>query len=187
MQKIIFLVAFCGISLLSHAQNTSVEQSIFGIQTGLVGIWVHNESRLSDQIALRSEVGFDAGLWGGSFYDKTGYAATPVFTLSPRWYYNLKRRERKSRRTEGNSANFIALKTSFRPDWFVISNYDDVSYVSDLSIVPTWGIRRNIGAHFNYEAGIGVGYIYYFGKASGYSENEGYAKLNLHLRIGYRF
>ncbi|WP_031427030.1 hypothetical protein [Flavimarina sp. Hel_I_48] len=186
MQKIIFFIFF-GISFLDHAQNVSVEQSIYGIQTGILGIWVHNESRLADQIALRSEVGFDAGLWGGSFYDKTGYAATPVLTLSPRWYYNLKRRAEKSKRTNGNSANFLALKTSFRPDWFVISNYDNVSYVSDFSIVPTWGIRRNIGAHFNYEAGLGVGYIYYFAKAAGYDENESAGVVNLHLRIGYRF
>ncbi|HEA31267.1 MAG TPA: hypothetical protein ENH91_14965 [Leeuwenhoekiella sp.] len=187
MQKTIFLLLFCGITFVNHAQNASVEKSVFGIQTGLLGIWAHNESRLSNQIALRSEIGFDAGLWGGSFYDKTGYAAKPVFTLSPRWYYNLNRRQRKSRRIDGNSGNFIALKTSFRPDWFVISNYDNVRYVSDISIVPTWGIRRNIGDHFNYEAGIGAGYIYYFAKEAGYSENEGEAAVNLHLRIGYRF
>ncbi len=187
MQKFTFLLLFCGITFVNQAQNASVEKSVSGIQTGLLGIWFHNESRLSNTIALRSEIGFDAGIWGGAFYDRTGYAATPVLTASPRWYYNLNRRARKSKRINGNSANFIALKTSFRPDWFVISNYDNVSYASTISIVPTWGIRRNIGSHFNYEAGIGVGYVYYFAKQAGYRENEGQTALNLHVRIGYRF
>lgn len=187
MQKFTLLFLICGITFVNHAQNVSVEKSVFGIQTGIFGIWAHNESRLSNTIALRSEIGFDAGLWGGSFYDKTGYAAKPVFTVSPRWYYNIKKRAEKSKRIEGNSANFISLKTSFRPDWFVLSNYDNVSYVSDISIVPTWGIRRNIGNHFNYEAGLGVGYVHYFAKASGYSEDEDEIIVNLHLRIGYRF
>jgi hypothetical protein len=185
--KFTFLLLFCGITFVNQAQNASVEKSIYGIQTSLLGIYAHNESRLSNTIALRSEIGFDAVIWGGSFYDKTGYAATPVFTVSPRWYYNLKRRARKSKRINGNSANFISLETSFRPDWFVISNYENISRVSNISIVPTWGIRRNIGKYFNYEAGIGVGYVHYFAKASGYSEDEDGIIVNLHLRIGYRF
>jgi len=38
-----------------------------GIQTGFLGIWVHNESKLSNTISLRSELGFDSGFWGGDF------------------------------------------------------------------------------------------------------------------------
>ena len=70
---------------------------------------------------------------------------------------------------------------------FVISNTDNVSVISDISIIPTWGIRRNIGKHLNYEAGIGIGYRYVFAKQAGFLENESEAAVNLHLRIGYRF
>lgn len=93
----------------------------------------------------------------------------------------------KGRRIDGNSGIFLSLKTSYHPDWFVISNYDEIRIVSDISIVPTWGIRRNIGDHFTYETGIGIGFLYYFAKDAGYSENESYITLNLHLRFGYRF
>ncbi len=112
---------------------------------------------------------------------------TPVITAEPRWYYNLNTRLSKSKNIEGNSENFISLKTSFHPDWFVISNYDTIKIISDISIVPTWGIRKNIGNNFNYETGIGLGYRYIFAKQAGYLENESDAVLNLHLRIGYRF
>ena len=66
-------------------------------------------------------------------------------------------------------------------------NPNNVRIVSDISIVPTWGIRRNIGSHFTYETGIGIGYLYYFAKDAGYAENESDVAVNLHLRIGYRF
>lgn len=187
MKKILLTLTFCGLTLIAKSQNASVEQSTFGIQTGFLGIWAYNETKLSNQIALRSELGFDAGIWGGDFYDGTGFLLAPVITLEPRWYYNLNKRERKSRRIDGNSGNFISLKTSYHPDWFVISNYDNLRIVSDISIIPTWGIRRNIGNHFTYETGIGIGYVYFFAKDAGYVENEGDAALNLHLRIGYRF
>lgn len=187
MKKIILTLIFSILTLIAKSQTASVENSTFGVQTGFLGIWAHNEAKLSIQIALRSEIGFDSGIWGGSFYDKTGYVFAPVITLEPRWYYNLNKRVKKDRRIDGNSGNFISLKTSYHPDWFVISNYDNISIVSDITIIPTWGIRRNIGNHFNYETGIGIGYVYYFAKSAGYLENKSDVALNLHLRIGYRF
>jgi hypothetical protein len=174
-------------TLIVKSQNASVEKSTYGIQTGFLGIWLHNETKLSNSIALRSEIGFDSGIWGGDFYDGTGFLLTPVITLEPRLYYNLNKREEKSRRIEGNSGNFISLKTSYHPDWFVISNTDNVSVISDISIIPTWGIRRNIGKHFTYETGFGIGYRYTFAKQAGFLENKSEVDVNLQLRIGYRF
>jgi len=187
VKKIILTLIFCGLTLIAKSQNVSVEKSTYGIQTGFLGIWVNNEIKLSNQIALRSEIGFDSGIWGGDFYDGTGFLLTPVITLEPRLYYNLNKRVSKSRRIDGNSGNFISLKTSYHPDWFVILNKDNVSVISDISIIPTWGIRRNIGKHFTYETGIGIGYRYVFAKQAGFLENESEAAVNLHLRIGYRF
>jgi len=187
MKKIILTLIFFGLSLIAKSQNASVEKSTYGIQTGFLGIWVNNEIKLSNQIALRSEIGFDSGIWGGDFYEGTGFLMTPVITLESRLYYNLNKRVSKSRRIDGNSGNFISLKTSYHPDWFVISNKENVSVVSDISIIPTWGIRRNIGKHFTYETGIGIGYRYVFAKQAGFLENESEAAVNLHLRIGYKF
>ncbi len=179
----LFLLFTCTIK----SQNISVEQSVYGVQTGFLGLWLHNETRLSSLVALRSEIGFDSGIWGGTYYDKTGFLLTPVIVLEPKWYYNLGKREKKSKRIDGNSGNFLSLKTAYHPDWFVISNYDNIKIISDLSIIPTWGIRRNLGKHFNYETGIGIGYRYIFAKQAGYFENDSDIALNLHLRIGYRF
>ncbi len=187
MKKVLLVLTFCGLTLIVKSQNASVEQSTFGIQAGFLGVWTHSETKLSSMMVLRTELGFDSRIWGGDFYDGTGFLLTPVITIEPRLYYNLNKRVRKLRRIDGNSGNFILVKISYHPDWFVISNYDNINVISDMSIVPTWGIRRNIGDHFTYESGIGIGYRYAFAKQAGYLKNERDVTLNLHLRIGYRF
>jgi len=169
-----------------NSQKVSVEKSVFGIQTGLLGIWGHNEFKMSNKLAFRSEIGLDVGFWGGSFYEDNGFIMAPLLSIEPRWYYNISKRAAKEKRIDGNSANFLSLRIAYHPDWFVISN-QDVNMVSDISIVPTWGLRRNIGQHFNFETGAGIGYAYYFAKAAGYVENEGEVVLTILLKIGYKF
>ncbi|HEX3166782.1 MAG TPA: hypothetical protein VHQ93_11030 [Chitinophagaceae bacterium] len=99
----------------------------------------------------------------------------------------MNKRNSKSKVITNNSGNFISIKTSYTPDWLVIANVKDISIISEISFIPTFGIRRNIGTHFNYEAGFGFGYKYIFAKAAGYYNNESEATANLHLRIGYVF
>jgi hypothetical protein len=183
----LLLVFVFGVIYIGKAQDSSVEKSVFGLQTGLLGVWMHHEARLSNQIALRTEIGLDSGIWGGDFYDGIGFLMTPVITVEPRWYYNLNKRETKGKSTAGNSGNFLALKTSVHPDWFVISNADNVRVIGDVSVVPTWGIRRSIGSHFNFETGLGLGYRCIFAKQAGYAKDYGELAVNVHLRFGYRF
>lgn len=188
MKKIILTLTLCGITLFAKSQNTSVEKSTFGLQTGVLGIWAYNEAKLSNSIALRTEIGFDFGIWETTYYDDfdSPFILTPVIVLEPRFYYNLKKRSENSKTTDGNSGNFIAIKTSYHPE-LALFNADDAPVVSDFAIIPTWGIRRNIGDHFNYEAGIGIGYSYTLAERAGYSEDESGLEPNMHLRIGYRF
>ena len=186
MKKTLLTLILCGLTLIAKSQNTSVEKSTYGLQTGILGIWAYNEAKLSNNIALRTEVGFDFGIWESTFYDDAPFLLTPVIVIEPRFYYNLKKRSNESKRIDGNSGDFIALKMGYHPDWFVLFNTDNVPVVCDFSIIPTWGIRRNIGKHFNYEAGIGVGYSYTFAERAGYAKDESGIELNMHLRIGYR-
>lgn len=185
MKKICTLL-FGLMTLHNYSQETkiSIEKSNLNIQTGVLGLWINNEFRLSNTIALRTEFGLDTGLFGGDSYDKTGFLLIPTINIEPRWYYNINKRANKSKSIKNNSANFITPAISYHPDWFVISNYDNVNTVAQISIIPKWGMRRNIGqSNFNYELGAGLGYraIFYNFK----TESE--AALDLHVRIGYNF
>lgn len=189
MKKNILATFLFGVTLTINSQTASVEKSIYGIQTGLLGGWVYNETKLSNTIALRTEIGFDFGIWETTFYDNYNqfFLLTPVFVLEPRLYYNLNKRLNKNKNIDKNSGNFIAIKTSYHPDWFIVGKDENIAIVSDFSIIPTWGIRRNIGKYFNYETGIGVGYSHTFAQKAGYSKNKSEIEMNMHLRIGYQF
>lgn len=173
MKKTVFVSLLAFSSFFGFTQNTqeaSVEKSVFGIQIGPIGVWVHNELKLSNQVALRSEIGL-AGVNTANI--------EPLLALEPRWYYNLDKRADKNKRIDGNSGNYISFRTSYR--FFDISEIDKKND-SYLSFTPTWGIRRNIGNHFNYEAGIGIGLGFFNdnGREIGYTSY-------FNLKIGYRF
>ena len=196
MRKIFLILFVCCFPIVSPAQTAKpiqvnpagkagVQKSVFGIQTGYLGIWFNNEARLSNSFVLRSEIGFSAQIWGLGF-EKTGYLLTPVISLEPRWYYNLRKRKSKSKRIDGNSGNFLSLQTNFFPGGRAISNYDNVNINPFLTIAVLWGIRRNIGRHFNFELGVGPEYVHNYPNTEGYGESDTYS-LNFLIRIGYRF
>lgn len=169
MTKVVFTSLLVMSSCFGFSQNTtdaSVEKSVFGVQIGLLGIWTHNELKLSNQVALRSEIAL-SGVKSSSI--------RPLLALEPRLYYNLNKRANKGKRIDGNSGNYISLRTSYQ--FFDTSEIEDDNQ-NQVLVVPTWGIRRNIGNHFNYEAGGGIGL--------GYQKNIVLA-VYVNLRIGYRF
>ncbi|MDZ4148260.1 MAG: hypothetical protein U1C58_08255 [Flavobacteriaceae bacterium] len=179
-------IALFSLSYLSFSQQATVEKSIFGAQTGFLGVWINHEARLSPKFALRSEIGLEAGYAGGSFQNDIFFFA-PTLKLEPRYYYNLQKRSDKGKNIAKNSGNFLAINTVYTPDWFVISSESNLRVVETLSIIPKWGIRRVVGEHFTYEAGIGIGYQYSNYKQLGFSQNESDVNGDLHLRIGYTF
>ncbi len=184
----LLILLFCCFSVKISAQEASVEKSVFGLETGFLGIWLNNEVRLMDQLSLRTEIGLNAGIFGrSSIKNQPGFILTPEITLEPRWYYNLKKRKANQKNISNNSGNYFALKTTYSPDWFAISNSENINPTSHFSIIPTWGIRRNIGKHFYFETAIGIGYRHYFGNDEVNLKLKDNVALNAHLRFGYRF
>jgi len=196
MKKILALI-FLGLNLNVNSQTVGVEKTFFSIQTGLAGIWINNETKLSNSIALRSEIGIEHDFFVGDQYDGAGFILQPVLTLEPRYYYNLEKRNSRGKKTSKNSGNYLSLKTSYHPDWFILNLDENITKTADLSIIPTWGIKRQIGSNFTYETGLGLGYRivylkpnYYNGSSQNVddiSTNRNQYTPYLHLRIGYTF
>src|SRR5688572_2951049 len=101
MRAFLLTLALCSLAFLSKAQEASVERSTTGIQVGLMGIWVHNEARLTNQIALRSEIGVKSGTSRSYYKQATWVYMTPMFILEPKIYYNLDQRSLKSKDISG--------------------------------------------------------------------------------------
>ena len=178
-----------GLTISSFSQNSSIEKSITGFQIGFFGTEIYNETRLSDKIALRSQFGLfglNLAMFGDPLYRQTGFILYPELSVEPKWYYNLDKRIRKSKNIKNNGANFLSLNIQYSPNWFEISNYDNVEINNTFSIIPTWGFRRNFAKNFNYEFRIGLGYGVIL-KWKGYIENENGTVIDLGFKIGYDF
>lgn len=177
---------FCFFTLVCNAQETSLEKSIFGVQIGYLGVWVNNETKLSNQIVVRSEIGLGSGIFGSEigvtygifdgFYYGGEFILSPMLSVEPRWYYNLNKRNSNSKDSTNNSGNFLSVKANYNFNNFVIP-VDQYINISQISLLINWGIRRNIGNNFNFESGLGVGYLF----------SDDRAVINLHLRLGYVF
>ena len=181
MKKIIYIFLTVFFFQFANAQIVGVEKSINAIQVGVLGAWVNNEYRLTNEISLKNEFGMIAGFSGCSDC-KTQYGLVPELKVEPRWYYNINKRSSKRRIIKNNSANFVALGFTYIPDWFVISNIPNANIENQISIIPKWGIKRTIAnSNFNYELGIGIGKKYYL------DSRQWDTTADLLIRIGYTF
>lgn len=189
MPKIFMSVLLFACCITLHAQDASVEKSIFNIQTGLVGVWVSNELRLSNSFALRTEAGLELGALSETTEedDNVEYVGAATFSVAPRWYYNLKKRTSKGKSIAKNTGNYFALKGMYVPDWGLVAGPDDAYLVTTVAVLPSWGIRRVYGKHFTFETGIGIGPMFAIGKDKETLRRQTDVYIDLQARIGYTF
>ncbi|MDO5106375.1 hypothetical protein [Capnocytophaga sp.] len=169
----------------------SVQKNVTGIQAGFFGVNAYNEFRLTSILALRADI----DLYAGIFYDNNNNAVspvelfdggkwvlTPIITLQPKVYYNIKGRAHRGKNIRNNGSNYFSFNLKYVPNWFVISN-KKVTPLTQFYVVPTFGIRRNFAQHFNYEfkAGLGGGVAYLDDREYGTPFFE------LSFKIGYDF
>ena len=183
MKKQISLLTFSLLTLLGKAQSSTVEKNITGIQVGLFGLDLYNETQLSEKTSLRAEASLFAAIWGGDMYAKTGFSFYPALTLQPKYYYNISKRAENGKNTKNNSANYVGLQVRYIPNWFVISNTKGLSLSNQISFIPTYGFRRNFSENFNYEFKAGLGY----GTTLGNDFNSSGVVLDLSIKVGYDF
>lgn len=180
--KRLILVFFIITSLTVKSQN-DVEKNLTGAQIGLFGLDIYNESKILTNTSLRAEASLYPAIWGGDFYSNTGFALYPTLSLQPKYYYNINKRVEKGKNTNNNSANYVSLQLKYTPDWFVISNHDNVKIYNQVYFIPTFGIRRNFSENFNYEFKVGFGY----GTTVGYQNKITGGVMDLGFKIGYDF
>ncbi len=87
------------------------------------------------------------------------YAFSPYVSIEGRNYYHFKERIAKGKSTANNASNFWFLQASyvFKP----ISHTAGYTYSDAISIMPGWGIQRNLRQHFSLELQLGLDVSYY--------------------------
>jgi hypothetical protein len=180
-KKISLLFSLSLFLLSSVSAQTNTTERVIGGQVGFLGAWFYGELPISSSSVIRTDLGLDGAIRGGSFFDGATLALAPSVTVSPRFYYNLNKRMDRNKNTAKNSANFVSLRTTLQPGWFVLSNKKGTITDSGIIILPTWGIRRIIAQKVSVESGIGIGYTrrWFNGNTRISSWTAG-----LHLRVG---
>lgn len=167
--------------------QASVEKSTYGLQAGLFGVSAYHEYKLAKSILLKTEIGTSIGLGNNYFKFR------PTVSIEPRWYLNLNKRFNKGRKIAGNSGLFLSIKTTYTVPYAISVRNDNSRlnlqpHTHSLSSYLNIGYKRQIGNHFNFEIGAGVGYKFDFYSKPKYRKyNFGGLDLNLNLKIGYRF
>ncbi|MFT3796097.1 hypothetical protein [Flavobacterium sp.] len=185
LKKAILLLLLCGCSV--QAQQTqptaSVEKALFAVEVGLVGFWAHAEMKMASHWALRTEIG--AETFTVTYHDhETETLLAPVVSVEPKWYYNLDKRLKMGKKTQGNSGNAFSVKVNYNPH-FILAGDDFVPKPNHIAILPKWSLRRQYGKHFTLETGIGIGPIFYLGDDNLYKHAETF--FDGMFRIGYTF
>ncbi len=188
----IFVIFCSNLKAQNETIIGSVEKNITGVQAGFFGIDIYDEFKFTSIISLRA----DFSLYGGIFYNSNAedfitllefinenkIVLTPVINLQPKVYYNIKSRAKRGKNIRNNGSNYFSLNVKYVPNWFVIAS-ENITPITQLYFVPTFGIRRNFAKNFNYEfkAGLGGGVAYL--------KNQTVATefFELSFKIGYDF
>jgi len=183
--KIIVLItiAFFSLDMFSQVEDVSVNQNQYNIQAGF-GIWVNNETKLIETVALRTELGLSGA------YQKEGSESTLAFlpgvSLEPRWYFNLKKRDSKGRDISFNSANYWSVKAFYISDAFIIATNNAELENDKLNVTINWGLKRNLSKKLHYEFGIGLGVDALYQKSNAILATDSPVVGSLTLRLGYK-
>ena len=196
MKILLTVVLLLGIfSTGTKAQNASVEENVWGVQALMLPLSVYNETKLTNSLALRSELAFGLSFTSYSYIESNtrstlSWAALPFAIVEPRFYYNLNRRVEKGKRIDGNSGNYWSLFACYQPGFGISSGGIDIFPAA--YIVPTYGLRRNMGKRFNFEFAVGLGYGWEFQKydhpdGRTYSNTDSGVLFNSRVAFGYLF
>ena len=147
-QKVSVLVFFLFIFGHIYAQD-GLKSNVF-LRAGVLQTSVGYEYILSKQFSLSSEAGLAYG------YINSGIIGSSFVSLTPKYYYNINKRQKKGRNTQNNAANYFGIDLSYVPDIFTFSNTDNINVIRSLSITPVYGMRRNIVGGLNFDFRFGL-------------------------------
>ena len=82
----------------------------------------------------------------------------PALSLQYRYYYNTGKRKSKGKRTEMNSANYLAGLTEMY--FYKESILSETNMRTQKTMGITWGFQRNYASRFSVDLSFGLGYVF---------------------------
>ncbi len=159
MNIISTLILFLFSCMTVFAQQSPKTTNLFKAEAGLQGIGLGYEQKLGNKWTID----FSAGAGGGYEVseDKLVYQwnllqPSLYITLTPKYYYNIKKRAEAGKDTEFNSANYVGLRLKYTS----ASSAPNDMLMDAFLINAHWGLQRNFGNKWIFNGHIGAGYAY---------------------------
>lgn len=192
MKKTFLLLAIVLCSFtFANAQTKTVTNHSIGIN--ILGLGYTYEQALGGKFTLNSSIELQNLLtWSDNSFTLNGYetvksndfdyAMLPYISVSPRYYYNLDKRERMGKNINRNSANYLALSLGYAFKPIVQNNEGTTIYNDFILLSPHWGMQRVYNNKWLIDLKLGVNFGYSLG-----SEKEFGCAPNINFRFGYVF
>jgi hypothetical protein len=128
------------------------------LDLALQGIGAGFERRLGKSCLLDLALGMSVGGYNinsGSM-EYNWIPSEPAFYVSftPRFFYNLHKREEQGRSTRMNSGNFIGLRLKYTTRSIV----ENTNIYDAILLNVHWGMQRSLGARWSFATHFGIGY-----------------------------
>ncbi len=170
--------------LIIQAQDA--RPKLRGVQVGYPGIWFYREIKVIKTLYIRNEFGVERySGYKNSECDFRNKPFEPIISFVPKWYYNLSSRNEKYKDVSDLAGNFFSINA--RANLNPFAKFEN--HINQLSIIPTWGVRRNINRYLNYEFTVGYGY-YETNLYNLYCSSDNFDfgfTLDIQARIGFKF
>ena len=155
MKKTLTIIFMLSI-FISFAQNSStgVKSQMFKVNLLTPGVEYEIGLTSKSSFNFGAETGF--AIAGGSGRD-TEFGFFPILEGSYRYYYNFDKRVRKNKRTDFNSANYLALASSIAFGDPILGDLE-MSIDYQAAVGPVWGLQRTYNSKLNINLELGVGY-----------------------------
>ncbi len=179
---------FMQVHLLLSAQIVDGVKSVSSVEFFIppIGVAYAYEMNVAPAMTMRYSgmLFYSFGMYDNIYNEKERWGMLGYgLSTESRWYYNYKKRQSKGKNVRCNSSGYFALQLryAYTPYQYSVGifQYDHIGQ-NTLSVMPRWGMRRNLGQRFYFDGSFGLGYIY--GEYSG----NGLATM-LTLSLGYVF
>ncbi len=153
---IVFIIHQC-IGYGQDGGNAAGLRTLTKLDLGLQGIGAAYEPRLSKSLVSELSLGFGGGYnIGEGSVDIYVIKPAMYFSVTPKLYYNIKKRIEKGKPTANNSGNYFGARLKFNTPLYRKSGIIRNSVLSNIH----WGLQRSVGERWSFNSHIGAGYAH---------------------------
>jgi hypothetical protein len=157
--SILLLAFFWSCCTLQAQKLTTVDTSLrsfIRMELSFQGLGLGYEQRLGKHTTVDFAAGHGGAYWvePGSLTYSLGFL-TPAFyaSVTPKWYFNRAKRQRKGKTLAWNAGNYLGLRTKF-----VTASTDNTDPTFPTLLMNLhWGLQRPLGGRWLFQTHAGVG------------------------------